>query len=153
MTNDSRFKLPEDFDGVFRFTNWTDEDFKAKWDGIEYTFPARKMTPMTGINATPVELQNIRKKFARELAVAELYKTKKFKGMDDRKHGQNPAIYTDSDLAEFTRKCLEPLEIGKAGISAVEKPEISLSVDQKGRKVTKVLDDGESLIGEGIQMR
>jgi hypothetical protein len=65
--------LPSDFDGIFRFTNWTDSDFTAKWDNIEYTFPAKKTTPIVIPNATPVEIQNIRKKFAKELAVACFY--------------------------------------------------------------------------------
>lgn len=135
--------LPPDFDGQFRFTNWTDEDFTAKWDNVEYTFPALKMTPMTIMSATPLEIQNIRKKFARELAVKEFYKTKKFKGMDDKKHGQNPAIYTDSDIAPYVQKCLEPLEIGKLTARASERKVPRLSED------TRVLDGKESLAGEG----
>lgn len=135
--------LPADFDGQFRFTNWTDEDFKAKWDGVEYTFPANKMTPMTIMSATPLEIQNIRKKFAKELAVNEFYKTKKFKGMDDKKHGQNPAIYTDSDLIPLIQKCLEPLEIGRLTATKAERKYAKLSED------TKVLDGKESLKGDG----
>lgn len=144
--------LPMDFDGVFRFTNFTDEDFVAKWDNIEYTFPAKKMTPMTGINATPVELQNIRKKFARELAIREFYNTKKFKVLNKTEPGGTPATYTDSDIAEFTQKCLEPLELGSVKAKAPDKKDISLSKDENGDNVTKVLGGKESLIGQGSPM-
>lgn len=131
--------IPENFDGQIRFTNWTDSDFKAVWDSVEYNFPANKTTPMIVMNATPLEIQHIRKKFAKELATAELYKTAKFKSMDDRIHGQNPAIYTDSDLAEFTQRCLEPLEIGKVQAKALPKKGITISDD------TRILEDKEDL--------
>ena len=154
-------KLPVDFDGVFRFTNFSDTDFTVKWGGIAYTFPAQKMTPMIIPSATPEEVQHIRKKFAKELATREFYNTDKFKGMNTShldKSGQptggTPATYTDSDLTLFIQRCLEPLPIGRATtVSLPKDSETKFRKDNKGKNVTKVLEEGESLLGnEGVSM-
>ena len=141
--------LPEDFDGVFRFTNYTDEDFKAKWGNVEYTFPAMKTTPMIIPNQTPEEIQHIRKKFAKELATLQWYKTPKFVGMNTISLGGTPALYTDTDLAPFIQKCLEPLPIAQMKVKVLPKQdEKNFSKDSKGRNVTKVLEKDESLLQE-----
>ena len=153
--------LPPDFDGVFRFTNFSDTDFTAKWGGIAYTFPSQKMTPMVIPSATPEEVQHIRKKFAKELATREFYNTDKFKGMNTShldKTGQptggTPATYTDSDLTGFIQRCLEPLPIAQAKVEVMPKDnENKYRKDNKGRNVTKVLEKDESLIAnEGTMM-
>lgn len=141
--------MPEEFDGVFKFTNWTTEDFAARWDNVEYIFPAEKTTPMV-MNFTPKEIEHIRKKFARELAVREFYKSEKFKGMDDPKHGPNPATYTDSDLAPYTQKCLEPLPIASLKSKVLPKQnEDSFSRNEEGELNTQVLDKKKSLMQGG----
>lgn len=144
--NSEKVQLPADFDGTFRFTNFTDDDFKARWDNIEYTFPAMKTTPMIIPSATPEQVQSIRKKFAKELAVQEWYKTDKFNRMNAHTPGGRPALYTDSDIAPFAQKCLEPLPIAQATIKVLPKEDESrFRKDRKGRNVTRVLDEGESL--------
>ena len=50
-----------DFDGVFRFTNPTDEDFDYKWNNVIYTYPAMQTVPMVIKNETPEHVQQIRK--------------------------------------------------------------------------------------------
>lgn len=134
--------LPSDFDGVFRFTNFTDVDFSAKWGNVEYTFPAMKTTPMVIPNATPVEVQHIRKKFAKELAIREFYKTPKFIGMNNVTPGGVPALYTDSDLIPFIQKCLEPLPIAQVKAKRLPKTfdESKLRTDEEGNPVTEVID-------------
>ena len=139
--------LPENFDGTFKFTNFTDSEFKAKWDKVEYTFPPMKTVPMIISNATPLEVQSIRKKFARELATREWYKSPKFVGMNAHTPGGVPALYTESDITPFVQRCLEPLPISYASAKKIERhDEEKLTVDQKGRKRTRVLDPSESLI-------
>jgi hypothetical protein len=133
--------LPADFDGIFRFTNFTDKEFKAKWNSVEYTFPPLKTTPMIIPNATPEEVQHIRKKFAKELAVSCFYESDKFKFMNDKERGQVPALYTDSDIAPFIQRCLEPLPIAQAISKVLPKD------DKKNYKATRVLDKDESLKG------
>jgi hypothetical protein len=141
--------LPVDFDGTFKFTNFTDSEFKAKWNSVEYTFPPLKTVPMIISNATPLEVQSIRKKFAKELAIREWYKTPKFVGMNAHVPGGTPALYTDSDIAPLIQRCLEPLPIARATVE-VQKSDIEskLSVDAKGRKRTRVLEPTESLIAQ-----
>lgn len=143
--------LPADFDGIFRFTNWTENEFKAKWANIEYTFPPLKTTPMIIAGATPEEVQSIRKKFARELAISEFYKTPKFIGMNTVAPGGVPALYTDNDLAPFIQKCLEPLPIGKVKAKVLPKvtDENSFRKDEEGRNVTEILDRKRSLLKDG----
>ncbi len=143
--------LPADFDGVFRFTNFTKEDFTARWGGIEYTFPAQKTTPMVIPGATPEEVQYIRKKFAKELALREFYDTKKFKTMNNVPPGGTPALYTDSDLAPFIQRCLEPLPIAQATMKAVPRiaDDTNFRKDEEGNNVTQILDKKKSLLQEG----
>lgn len=139
--------LPADFDGVFRFTNFTENDFSAKWNNVEYTFPALKTTPMIIGGATPEEVQNIRKKFARELAILCFYGTAKFEGMNSPDKGRNPALYTDGDLASFIQRCLEPLPA--AQIKSRKLPsddENKYSKDEEGKPITRVLKKNESLL-------
>lgn len=143
--------LPADFDGIFRFTNFTEKEFKAKWANVEYTFPALKTTPMIIPGATPEQVQHIRKKFARELAILEFYKTPKFVGLNANTPGGTPALYTDSDLAPFIQKCLEPLEVGIATATPLPSTitEDKFSRDNKGKLVTEILTDGDSLLSKG----
>jgi len=148
--------LPKDFDGTFRFTNYTDREFKARWNSVEYTFPPMKTTPMIIADATPLEVQNIRKKFAKELATQEWFKTPKFEGMNTShldKTGQPtggmPALYTDKDIAPFVQRCLEPLPLAQAKIEVIKTDDSSkFTKDNKGRPRTRVLQDGESLMAQ-----
>lgn len=143
--------LPADFDGVFRFTNFTDEVFEAKWNGIKYAFPALKTSPMIIPGCTPEEVQNIRKKFAKELAIREFYKTDKFKRLNNEGKSGTPALYTDSDLTPFIQRCLEPLPLQTAKAEVLPKQDIKevMKKDEEGNLVTQVLDKKKSLIGEG----
>lgn len=151
--NSESVLLPMDFDGVFRLTNFTKDEFKARWGGVEYTFPAEKTSPIVISTATPNEIQTIRKKFAKELAILEWYKTPKFVGMNNITPGGTPALYTDSDLAPFIQRCLEPLPEAKAIVKVLPKAdENNLRKDRKGKNVTKILDDDESLIADGMPM-
>lgn len=145
--------LPPDFDGVFRFTNFSEEEFRARWNGIEYTFPALKTIPLIVSGETLEGVQYIRKKFAKELALREFQKTDKFKQMNNVSPGGVPALYTDSDLEAFIQKCLEPLPLAQVAMRVLPKDsEKNYKKDTKGRNVTKVLDKDDSLVGDGTQM-
>ena len=149
MTN----TLPADFDGVFRFTNFSDRDFSARWNSIEYTFPALKTTPMIIPGCTPEEVQHIRKKFAKELALKEFQRSPKFIGMNDVPPGGTPALYTDSDLAPYIQRCLEPLPLAQAAIKKIPKDsEANYRKDERGRNITKVVEKDESLTGGGSEV-
>jgi len=124
--------LPENFDGVFRFTNFTDQDFDVSWNSIQYTFPAMKTIPMVIPDSTMQEIQSIRKMFARKLAVREFYKTPKFISMNGQ---QVPALYTDSDLEPFIQRCLEPLPVASATMKQLPKDK------DENYTVTEPIDD------------
>ncbi len=144
--------LPKDFDGIFRFTNSTDEEFVTRWNNVEYRFPPMSTTPILINTATPLEIQNIRKKFARELAVKQYYGTDKFKKMDSIKD-KKPPTYTDDDLTPFIQKCLEPLAPGRAVVRELERDnEKKYRKNSKGEPITKVIDKDTSLVGDGAVM-
>ncbi len=121
--------LPENFDGTFRFTNDSDEDFTAKWASKEYVFPKRSTSPMPAhsLNATPLEVQQIRKKFALDWAVREFYKSGSYENYlkQERNNDGSPRLnsihqagsYSIDQLAPFIQRCLKPLESGKVEIS------------------------------------
>ncbi len=153
MNDNNVVSLPPDFDGVFRFTNRTDTEFKAKWNNLEYTFPPLKTTPMVIMGASPEQTQYIRKKFARELAEREYYKSDKLKKVE-RETGILNSIhqaptYSDTDLKEFIQSCLEPLPIAQAKITKSPAKEIHQTTDESGNARSVVVDQKKSLIGEG----
>ncbi len=146
--------LPADFDGIFRFTNPSDEDFVAKWDNREYIFPANSTSPMVIRNATPEEVQQIRKKFAQDLAEREFFKSEKLKKMEASEllpdgtprftSFKKAGLYSiDSDLAPYIQRCLEPLPISHALVREVEREDITDKMardERSGELVTDVID-------------
>lgn len=149
--------LPENFSGVFYFTNPSSEDFIGKWGGKAYTYSAMKTSPMVIIDATPLEIQSIRKKFAKELAEREYFKSDK--GVKAAATERNPdgsarynsfqqaGQYTDTDLKEYIQKCLDPLPLSKQIISEVpkERMEDKMSRDEEGQPNTQVVTTKQSL--------
>ena len=137
--------LPENFDGTFRFTNWTDEDFIGKWGSKEYRFPAKTTSPMIIINQTPLEIQQIRKKFAKDLAEKVFGNSDKFQRLiaQERNDDGSPRLnsihqagtYSLDDLAPYIQRCLEPLPVSSAMVT--DSPKSSLE-----DKLTRN-DDGE----------
>lgn len=104
--------MDDDFDGVFRFTNDTDEDFTALWNNKEYTFPSHKTVPMIMREETLENIQEIRKRFAYRLAVREFYKGKVYKTMSKQGNGL-PPLYDEKVLEPWIESCLKPLPIAK----------------------------------------
>lgn len=143
--------LPVDFDGVFRFTNATDEDFIGRWNNIAYVFPAQKTSPMLIQGATPEEVQTIRKKFAKELAEREFYKSEKLKAMEKGTGIMNSIFqaptYAPADLEVYIQQCLTPLPTGRAVAEKilVEPMENKLSRDEDGELRTVAVDKKVSL--------
>lgn len=149
--------LPEDFDGFFYFTNDSDEDFTTKWDGNEYTYPAHTTSRMVIPNRTALEIQQIRKKFAKEWADREYQKSEPFQRL--MKQEKNPdgtprlnsfhqaGSYGLDQLTPYIQQCLKPLPEGKAKVATVVKPKLeeSLHRDEEGDLVTQAVDKGISL--------
>lgn len=142
--------LPENFTGVFTFTNGSDEVFVSKWNSVEYTFPANSTVPLIIPGETPEGVQAIRKKFAREFAEREFYKSERGMKMEGKEAGPRPALFTDAELAPHIQKCLEPLTPSQATVKVIkENTDAVFTRDNKGKPRTRVLEEGDSLTGDG----
>ena len=149
--------LPADFDGDFFFSNPDDEEFIGKWGGKAYHFAPQTRSKMVIFKASPEEVQQIRKKFARELGNKMFFKSEKAKQMTaiERQSNGEPVFrsihqantYSDADIAPYTQACLDPLPIVKAPVSDIEKPDIRdvLHRDEDGDLVTLAVKERQSL--------
>lgn len=151
--------FPEGFNMQFPFTNRSDEDFSARWGKKEYTFAAMSTTPMLGMihDATPLELQGIRKKFAKEWAEQQFFRTDKYRVMLSRERNsdgtaklnsfQSSAQYSETDLAELIQMCLTPLPIAEAQIKEVREVPLEdrLNRDEDGELITRAVKDRQPL--------
>ena len=158
--------LPQDWDGTFPFTNPSDEDFVFQWAKRLYTFPAQRTVNMMvmNFNATPVEIQQIRKFAAKQLAEREFTKSPKYKDMVRREWNadgtprlqnfQQALTYSDTELTSFIQECLTPLTVASATMApAPEEPtEEKLHKDEEtGEFVTKVVKNTrQSLDPQGV---
>lgn len=127
----------EEFDGVFRFSNNSDEDFKALWNNKEYTFEAHTRSPIIIPNETAENIQEIRKKWAYKWAEREWFKGEQYKRMKDMGNGL-PPTRQDADLEPLIQMCLEPLPLSKATVKD-GKPEVIRS------KSTKAISEDANL--------
>lgn len=119
----------QDFDGVFRFTNATTEDFKFLWNNREYTFKAGTCSPMLISGETPENVQEIRKKAAKKLALREFYKSQGYNDLvtlGNKSAMGIPPTFNEEELAPWIQECLQPLPIAKAEVVELktEKPKI-----------------------------
>lgn len=155
--------LPEDFDGVFKFTNWTDEDFIGKWGGKEYKFPKLTTSPMIIPDHSPIEIQHIRKKFAKDLGEREFFKDAKYRSLQKQERNsdgsprlnsiQQAGTYSIETLTPFIQKCLEPLQAARATVTDAPKQNIeaTLSRNDKGEINTTAIDSKTSLREKALQ--
>lgn len=154
--------LPENFDGTFRFTNWTDEDFVGVWGGKEYHFPAKSTSPIL-MNQTPLEIQQIRKKFAKNLAEREFFKSQSYDALKNQERNsdgsprlnsiQQAGTYSMDSLAPFIQRCLEPLPITRATVTnaPTEPLENKLSRNEAGELNTEAIDKKVSLKKKALE--
>lgn len=150
--------LPVDFDGTFRFTNWTTEEFIGVWGKKEYHFAAESTSPMIMPEYSPLEVQHIRKKFAKDLAEREFFKSAEYdhKFMkQERNPDGTPRLnsihqagqYSMDNLTPFIQKCLQPLQLAKVTITEVPQVnmEDNLSRNRKGKINTTAVQDDTDL--------
>jgi len=148
--------LPEDFNGTFMFTNWTNEEFVGKWGNKEYHFAANSTSPMIIPEHSPLEIQSIRKKFAKDLAEIEFFRGKKYetlrspegKGGNRTMSGIHTAsTYSLDELTEGIQRCLVPLETKRAYVKQSDrvKMEDKMSRDDSGKLNSDVIAQGTPL--------
>lgn len=130
--------MNNEFDGVFRFTNATEEDFKVLWNNKEYTFIAGTSSPMIIPNETLENIQEIRKRFAYKLAVREFHKSKEYRTMSKMGDGL-PPTYDDKILEPWINQCLNPLPISK-----VEVKELPRKGESKIKGGSKAMTDKDN---------
>jgi hypothetical protein len=155
--------LPANFDGTFRFTNWTDEDFIGTWGSKQYHFPAKTTSPIIIHDQTPLEIQSIRKKFAKDLAEREFFKGNQYTKLlaqernndgSARLNSINQAgTYSIETLTPFIQRCLEPLPIARAVVTEIPKEvlEEKLSRNESGELNTEAIDKKTSLKKKALE--
>lgn len=134
-------QLTEDFDGIFKFTNATNEDFIAFWNNKEYTFPKGTCCPIIIPNETAENIQEIRKKWAYKIAVREFYKGSEYARLvklGNKSAGGIPPIFDEKILEPLIEMCLKPLPIAKATVKEGKKS----SLRTKG---SRAVGDNDSL--------
>ena len=163
--------LPENFDGIVRFTNWSDEDFTGVYNSKEYEFKANTTSPLQTVDlsyydgngnhmqrlASPLELLNIVKKFAQDLAIREWGKSQWYKDNLKRERNsdgtprfqgmQGAATYSIDQLAPLIQKGLYVYPAVKATVNEVQRPKLEdkLSKNEKGKRSSGVVEDGASM--------
>lgn len=148
--------LPRNFNGIFEFTNWSDEEFVGVWNKVEYRFPAKARSPMIIPEHSPLEIQHIRKKFAKDLAEREFFKSKKYEKIRSPEgelgnrtmsgiHTAN--TYSLDDLKDGIQRCLEPLQIKDAKIGIAPSRDLSkeLKTDENGDLVSGAVGNDKDL--------
>lgn len=165
--NEHVMGLPADFDGDFYFTNprgtviagnQTEEKvFIAKWGGKEYHFSPMTRAKMIIRGATPEEVNQIRKKFAKDLATEMFFETQRAKQMEgiERQANGEPVmrsihqanVYSDSDLKPYIQACLDPLPVGRVEVvdAVKERVEDKLTRDEDGEIVSRAVRNREPL--------
>ncbi len=154
--------LPSDFNGVFEFSNYSDEDFVGVWGGEAFTFPSHKRSPMIMTKYSPLEVQHIRKKFAKDLAEREFFKSREYRVLADQEgvpghrtmnSFTHAAAYNLSDLAPFIQRALEALPNAKAEVSQAPKRELEkeLSRNEDGELNTESISTKVSLRKKALE--
>ncbi len=129
--------MENEFDGVFRFTNPTDEEYIFLWNNQEYVFPPKSTCPMIIANETLENIQEIRKKAAYKLSVREFYKGKVYNKMKGMGKGL-PPTFDEKILEPFIEQCLTPLPVAKAKVKAGKND------NEKNYKGSKAISDKDN---------
>ncbi len=141
--NQDHNDVPVEFDGVFRFTNPTDEEFTTMWNSVEYSFPAHASVPLVIPSESSDNIQEIRKKFAKRLGEKYFFSSARHNELNEltKKTGIPPLVDLEKEpvFIEFVQKCLEPLPIGKMTSKAVPKSHTETT------EYTKVIGEKDSL--------
>lgn len=133
-------------EGVFYFTNPTDEDFIARWNNVDYIFKPKTTVPLIIANEPPENIQDIRKKFAKKLAQHVFHQSEEYKKAANAQY--IPATYDeDTVLGPMIQACLTPLPKSSATVkyNAPESDSVykSTKAVKKGANLEKMFEDQE----------
>lgn len=144
----------EDFGGVFYLTNPTKLVRTCLWNNKEYSFEPESRTPLIISNETLENIQEIRKRFAKKIALERLYEGEitpsgyNYKKAKEMGNGM-PPTFDEKILEPFIEECLKPLPIKKAIVKQASKID-----DESNYKATKAMgknDDPNQLFREENQ--
>ena len=142
---------PNYLNGVFYFSNASEEDFVALWNNVEYIFPAMTCSPMLIANEPPENVQEIRKRFALTWAQKQWYAGREYKKMV-KEGGRIPAIPNEKVYEPLIQMCLNPLPIVqvKTKKKGEEKTRYkgSKPVNKKDNLNEIFKDDAESVVAQ-----
>lgn len=108
--------IQDEFEGVFYFTNPTDEEFVALWNNKEYHFPPQSTVPLIIRNEPLENIQEIRKRFAYALAEKRWYQGEEYEKMKKMGNGL-PPVRDDKVLEPMIQECLKPLVRARAVVT------------------------------------
>lgn len=128
--------MKEEFDGIFRFTNNSDEEFKVLWNNVEYTFAPKSRSPIIIPNETAENIQAIRKKWAYKWAMREYMKSEEYNRLNNLPNTRGGI--DEKSLEPYIQMCLDPLPIVKADVETKPRKVVQ-------GKATKAVSDSESL--------
>ena len=128
--------MENQFDGVFRFTNNSDEEFKILWNNKEYTFPPMSRSPIIIPDETAENIQSIRKKWAYKWAVREYMKSEEYLKLNALPNTRGGI--DEKKLEPYIQMCLEPLPIVMASVEDKPRKEVQT-------KATKSVSDNDGL--------
>jgi len=121
----------EEFGGIFYFTNPTKKDRVKLWNNVEYKFPAESTVPLIIRNEPLENIQEIRKRFAKDLALERLYEGEAVKNREgevvfDYKKAKEmgnglPPTFDEKILEPMIEECLKPLPIARMGTTEGKK--------------------------------
>lgn len=137
----------EDFSGVFYFTNPTNKERRKLWNNKEYIFPPESRVPLIIASETLDNIQEIRKRFAKDLALERLYEGEPVKDRQgnvvfdyNKAKGLGngmPPTFDEKILEPFIEECLKPLPIKRGSVKQGKKID-----DERNYKVTKAVQEG-----------
>lgn len=133
----------EDFGGVFYFTNPTKQVRTCLWNNKEYTFEPESRTPLIILNEPLENIQEIRKRFAKKIALERLYEGEltpsgyNYVSMKEMGNGM-PPTFDERILEPFIEECLKPLPIKKAQVRSAPKID-----DERNYKSTKAMGESD----------
>lgn len=150
--NDEQIEIGEDFDGVFRFSNNSDEEFKALWNNKEYVFAPHSRSPMIIPHESLENIQEIRKRWAFKWAEEQWYKGEQYKKMS-KMGGGLPPTRDDKVLEPLIQMCLDPLPIAKADVKDVKRvePKFKGSRAVKGNTDLSLEFKDDNIVELGVQ--
>lgn len=148
---------PREFNGQWFFTNPDGEDFTFFWNGTPYIFPAQSTSDFVIMDATPREMQNIRKNAARKLAERMFGKSDRYKELLKKSKDQYVPQFFDQtvELQKYIDMCLQPLPVKKTKVGKKEEKQFHQNIDPAtGKPAVRVMGEADqnttSLVAESI---